>query len=285
MNDDEGCGGVEYKHVYDISAGNDWNDLLQGMDVIVHLASKVHEDSGESAKTYAEYWAVNVKGTENIARAAVKSGIKRFIFVSTVKVNGDYTDGRSFTENDHPRPRGSYAKSKWEAENVLRQIQREYGLEVVIIRPPLVYGPRVAGNFLKLLRLVKTGIPLPLGGNVNVRSMISVGNLTDLISLCISHERASDELFLASDRSAMTVPEIIKTLSTYMGKDARLFPLSKKLLECLAIVAGQKGTYSRLCSSLEVDSLKAERLIGWTPPEKAQDALRKTAEWFSNKQK
>lgn len=265
--------------VGDINAGTSWQDALQGVDVVVHLAARVHVMKETVLDSLRAFREVNVAGTENLARQAAAHGVRRFIYLSSIKVNGDQTD-RAFSADDNAIPRDSYGLSKWEAEQVLRKVSAETGLEIVIIRPPLAYGPGVKGNFLRLLKLVNSGCPLPLGKVSNKRSMVSVDNLCDLIKICIDHPGADGQVFLVSDGHDLSTLDLIRMMAAHMRQSARLFSLPLGWLYGLGKIVGKKPEIDRLCDSLQVDIQQTCNKLQWMPPYSVDEEIRKTVAWF-----
>lgn len=260
----------------------DWPALLTGVDVVVHLAARVHVMRDAAADPLAQYRAVNVDGTLNLARQAAAAGVKRFVFVSSIKVNGEER-AVAYFEADTPQPKDDYARSKWEAEQGLRQIAGETGLEVVILRPPLVYGPGVGANFLALLRAVARGVPLPLGAINNQRSLIYVGNLVDAIRCCLEHPAAAGRTFLVSDGENVSTSDLIRRMAAALGRPARLVALPVPLLRAAATLAGKSALVTRLLDSLSVDDTSIRRDLGWSPPFTLDEGLRETAAWYANR--
>jgi UDP-4-keto-D-QuiNAc 4-reductase len=248
-----------------------------GSDAVVHLAGKAHvmtraENSAE------EFTRVNVEGTMNVARAAADSGVRRFVFLSSIKVNGERTlPGHKFSADDHPAPRDAYARSKREAEDFLREFCPANGIEVVIIRPPLVYGSGVPGNFRSMMRWLNFGIPLPLAGIDNRRSLVARENLASLIVNCLENARAAGQIFLVSDGEDLSTPELLRKLGRAIGKPPRLFFVPEKVLRGAAALAGSGERIGRLCDSLQVDIAKTTNILGWSPPAGADGALAETA--------
>lgn len=262
--------------VGDIGPATDWRDALAGCDAVVHLAARVHmmHDSGSHA--LAAYRRTNAEATLNLARQAVQAGVKRFVFASTVKVNGEGRDA-PYRETDAPAPEDAYAISKWEAEQGLHALAGETGLEVVILRPPLVYGPGVKANFQRLIEVVQRGWPLPLGGVRNRRSLLYLGNFVDAIRLCIEHPAAAGQTFLLDDGEPVSTPELIRRLAHAMGRPARLLPVPPRLLEVAGMLVGKRAAVARLIGSLHVDSTAIRARLGWTPPFSLQQGLDLTA--------
>ena len=254
----------------DLSADRDWTVSLRGIDLVVHLAARVHVLRDRSADPLDEYRRVNVAGTVNLARSAAAAGVRRFVYLSSLKVNGE--SGR-FTEQDRPRPADPYAQSKHEAEVAVRQAAKECGLEVVIIRAPLVYGPGVQANFRMLMRAIALGVPLPLGAIRNSRSLVGVDNLADFIATCLAHPAAANQTFLVADGEDLSTPELVRRLARAMGRPARLFPVPDALLRLGALLCGGQDIAGRLLDSLEADITKARRLLSWSPPVSVDEGL------------
>ncbi len=229
----------------------------------------------------AEFRAVNVAGTLNLARQAVSAGVKRFVFISSIKVNGEGTaSGKPYTADDTPMPVDPYGISKLEAEQGLQALSQETGMEVVIIRPVLVYGPGVKANFRSMMSWLRKGIPLPLGATGNKRSLVAVDNLVDLIATCIDHPAAANQTFLVSDGEDLSTTQLLQRMGKALGRPARLLPVPASLLQAGAAMLGKRAIAQRLCGSLQVDIGKTRELLGWAPPVSVDDALRKTARAF-----
>ena len=248
----------------------------------MHLAARVHVMNDKNPDPLAEFRRVNVEATANLARQAAAAGVKRFVFLSSVKVNGEFTEaGQPFTADDAPAPEDPYGVSKHEAEELLRQIAAETGMEVVIIRPPLVYGPGVKANFQSMMRWLARGVPLPLAAvTENRRSLVALDNLVDLIVTCLNHPAAANQTFLVSDGEDISTAELLNRMGAAMGKPARLFYLPPTLLKLGASVLKRPGIYQRLCGSLQLDIAKTRQLLGWTPPVSVDEGLRRAAEGF-----
>jgi nucleoside-diphosphate-sugar epimerase len=275
---------VEVEVVEAIDANTDWSNALAEVDVVIHLAARVHVMKDHALDPLAEFRKVNVDGTLNLARQAANAGIKRFIFISSVKVNGEYTETNApFTELDKPHPQDAYGISKLEAELGLLKIAQKTGMEVVIIRPPLIYGPGVKANFASMLNLVKRGIPLPLGAINNKRSFIYVENLVSFILHCVHHPLAANQIFFVSDGQDLCIKELLSECATAMGVKSRLFPVPQRLLEVGAMVLGKTDVAQRLCGNLQVDITKARELLGWSPPYSVADGLKATVSGFMEK--
>ncbi len=261
-----------------VNGNTDWSSCLNAIDLVIHLAARVHVMNDTSADPLAEFRQVNVDGTLNLARQAARAGVKRFIFVSSVKVNGEQTEtAKPFTEDTVPNPQDAYGISKFEAERGLLKIAQETGMEVVIIRPPLVYGAGVKANFASMMRAVKRGIPLPLGAIHNQRSFVYVGNLVSMMMCCIDHPAAANQVFLVSDGHDLSTTELLRACASALGVSARLLPVPQKLLELGAAVLGKHAVAQRLCGNLQVDISKARSLLGWTPPFSVAEGLKATA--------
>jgi nucleoside-diphosphate-sugar epimerase len=257
-----------------LNADEDWSSVLDEQQVVIHAAARAHVMKDEVADPLSEYRRVNVDGTLNLARQAAAAGVKRFIFISSIGVNGN-SNIRPFTENDTPNPAECYARSKWEAEQGLWEIHRDSGMEVVIIRPPLVYGRGAPGNFGSLIRWVEKGVPLPLGAVKNQRSLVSLDNLVDLIIACLDHPAAANEVFLAGDGEDLSTTELLRGVGKAMGKPARLIPVPESMLMAGATLLGKKAIAQRLLGSLQVDISKARELLGWEPPISVEEGLRR----------
>ena len=316
--------GVEGVMVGDVGPETDWSEALVGIDGVVHLAARVHVMRESYVDPLAAYREVNVEGTKCLAIAAANAGVKRFVYISSVKVNGESTEDKSrdqgknrdqgpgvrgqgknryqvsgysgqgtegrrsvpkqsFSEKDVPEPQDPYGISKWEAEQVLKKIADETGLEVVIIRPPLVYGPGVRGNFLRLLRIVWMGIPLPLASIKNRRSLIYIGNLVDAIVNCMTNPNAAGKTYLVSDGDDVSTPELIKRIAYSMRRPAMLYFFPSKFIQLAAKFFGKFAIVDRLVSSLTVNISKIKCDLNWNPPYTMDEGLKETAEWYTKK--
>ena len=246
------------------------------IDVVVHLAGRVHVMHESSADPLSAYRAANTLGTVNLARQAVAAGVRRFVFVSTVKVHGE---GRpaAYAESDAPCPADPYAISKWEAEQGLRDIAAGSAMEVVIVRPPLVYGPGVRANFLSMMRWVYRGLPLPLGAIYNQRSLVALDNLVDFLAVCATHPAAANQTFLVSDGEDLSTTELLVRMAAALDRTARLLPVPEWLLIAAASLLAKHDFAQRLCGSLRVDIAKARTLLGWSPPLSVDEGLRRAA--------
>ena len=264
-----------------IDGETNWADALREVDVVIHLAARVHVMSDMAADPLAEFLKVNAQGTANLARQAAAAGVKRLVYVSSIKVNGEQTsETQPFAESDPPDPQDAYAVSKWQAEQALHGIAQETGLEVVIMRTPLVYGPGVKGNFIRLLAAVDQGVPMPLAGVRNKRSLIYLGNLVDALILCASHPDAAGKTYLVRDGEDVSMPELVRQIAAGLGKSARLFPLPVGLLRGLGGLFGKLESIERMTSSLRVNDDLIRRELGWKPAFTLQQGLQATADWY-----
>lgn len=270
-----------YVAVGDISGTTDWSAVLSGADVVVHLAARVHQMGDRLAPPWAEYRRVNVDATLNLASQADRAGVGRFIFMSSVKVLGEEND-RPYVESDTPAPSDAYGVTKWEAEQGLTKLAKNNGMDVVVVRPPLVYGPGVKGNFASLVRLVRRGLPLPLGAVWNRRSLIGVDNLVNFVALCADQKKtpqAANEVFLVSDGVDVSTTELLRQVAGACGKRVWLLPVPARWLRWIASLLGRSAVADRLCGSLAVDISKARTLLGWHPATTMDQQLRKMSEY------
>jgi nucleoside-diphosphate-sugar epimerase len=265
-----------------ISGSTDWGIGLEGVDVVIHLAARVHVMKADDAGAMDAFLEVNLHGTEQLARQAAAKGVKRFIYLSSIKVNGECTQGQAFNEHSIPSPHDAYAISKYRAEQALQRVAAETGIEVVILRPPLIYGPGVKANFYNLLKLVDSGLPLPFAKLQNRRSLVYVGNLVDLLMLCISHPGAADQTFLVSDGEAVPTSKLIQQISKALGRSVRLFPMPLKLFSVIMRLIGKASVFDRLTQSLVVDSTKLHTALGWRPPYSLTQGIQITTDWYRN---
>ncbi|MCW8159134.1 UDP-glucose 4-epimerase family protein [Stutzerimonas stutzeri] len=271
------CNFPRAEYIDEISPFTDWSSILVNIDSIVHVAGRAHIPSDKTLDVLDEYCKVNVGGTLNLGRQAAAAGVKRFVYISSIGVNGNIND-HPFIADDQPNPVEPYALSKWEAEQGLWQIQQESGMEVVIIRPPLVYGPGAPGSFGSLVRWVEKGVPLPLGAIHNKRSLVGIDNLVDLIIRCIDHPAAANQVFLAGDGEDLSTTELLRSVGKAMGKPARLIPVPVGLLQFGATLLGKKAMAQRLLGSLQVDISKTCELLDWQPPYTVEEGLRRCFE-------
>jgi nucleoside-diphosphate-sugar epimerase len=276
-------------HIGDIDTGTDWSAVLCDCAAVVHLAARVHVMHDQTAEPLEAFRRVNTAGTLNLARQAANAGVRRFVFISTVKVNGDGCPSldpcavtRVYREGDSPAPLGAYAVSKWEAEQGLREIARRTGMDLVILRPPLVYGPGAGGNFLRLMRLVARGVPLPFAAVANRRSLLYVGNLVDAIAHCLAYPAAAGKTYLLSDGEDLSTPELVRRMALAMGRPARLLPLPVGVLRWVSGLLGKVDEAERLLGTLLIDSSAIRRDLDWRPPFSVHAGLAATAQWFGH---
>jgi nucleoside-diphosphate-sugar epimerase len=267
--------------VTDFDSPHGLNVALQDCDWVVHTAARVHQVDGTDSNAMQAYRLVNMQYTLALARAAAAQGITRFVFLSSIKINGEWTaEGQAFHADDTPAPADPYGISKHEAELGLRAIAAQTGMEVVIVRPPLVYGPGVKANFLTMMRWLQRGVPLPLGAIHNQRSLVGLGNLVNLLETCLAHPAAANQTFLASDGHDVSTTELLTALALALHVKARLLPLPQPLLETALRLVGRAEIANRLCGNLAVDTEKTRTLLGWTPPYSLAQGLQATAAHF-----
>jgi UDP-glucose 4-epimerase len=266
--------------VGEIDGTTDWAEALRGVETVVHLAARTHVLRETASDALAAYRRINVDGTRRLATQAAAAGVRRLVFLSSIKVNGERTFARPYTEDDAPQPEDAYGTTKWEAEQVLRAIERETGLEVVILRPPLVYGPGVKGNFLRLMKLASRGWPLPLASVRNRRSLVYVGNLVDAILACIKAPAAAGRTFLVADGHDLSTPELVRALAKCLAVPPRLYPFPPALLMLGATLLGKREEASRVLGSLQVGGSRIRRELGWKPPHTMEEGLAETVRWF-----
>jgi len=267
---------IEYIPVDNIGISTNWKIALGDVDCIIHCAGRAHIMKKIDANEEKFFNSVNVDGTKQLAKQAAELGVKRLVFLSSIKVNGEVTQEKEiFRYDDTPNPKDAYAKSKLEAEKVLWKVSSELGLEIVIVRLPLVYGFDVRGNLARLIKLVKSGVFLPLSLVKNQRSMIGMDNLVDLLIRCIDHPEASGKTFLASDGEDLSTPELIKIIASSIGKKANLFPLSISLLKFLGSIFGRREEINRLVGSLRIDNSYTKEILNWTPPISVEEGIRR----------
>lgn len=267
----------------DILPTTDYTAALIHADVVIHLAARVHIMHDTAADPLTEFRRTNTAGTLNLARQAATAGVRRFIYLSSIKVNGEHTQPEhAFAADNTPSPIAldPYAQSKQEAEQALRQLALKTGMEVIIIRPPLVYGPGVKANFLSMMRWLHKGIPLPLGSIHNHRSLVALPNLIDLITTCIDHPAAANQTFLVSDGEDLSTTDLLRRLGNALGKPARLLPIPQRWLEAALTLLGKRAIAQRLCGSLQIDISHTRDTLGWTAPISVDAALRQTAEAY-----
>jgi nucleoside-diphosphate-sugar epimerase len=262
---------------FDIEHPGDLAPFLRGVDVIIHLAARAHQLSDKAADPLAAFRKVNLDAALQLMEAAARNGVKRFVYVSSIGVNGNETvPGRPFRESDLPHPHDPYAISKYEAELALADLSAGRGVELVVVRPPLVYGPGAPGNFARLLKLVNTGLPLPLGGIDNIRSFIYVQNLVDALLVCATQAQAASRTYLVSDADDISTPGLIAAIAAMMNKPARLVAVPPRLVRRVLQSVGKAGLFDKLAGSLQVDSGRIRDELGWRPPFSLQQGLRAT---------
>lgn len=269
-----------------LNGTNDWSEALTDVDVVVHAAARVHVMKEVSLDPLAAFREVNVEATLNLAREAAASGVKRFIYISSIKVNGEGTrPGTAYRADDVPAPIDPYGISKLEAEQGLKLLAADTGMEVVIIRPVLVYGPGVKANFLSMMRWLYRGVPLPFGAVHNHRSLVAIDNLVDLIVTCSDHPAAANQVFLVSDGEDVSTTQLLRKLAGALGKPAILLPIPAWLMSGAAALLGKRALSDRILGSLQVDISKNRQLLGWTPPVPLDKALGQTAQHFLDSRK
>jgi UDP-glucose 4-epimerase len=266
----------------ELTKEQDWSSALVDVDVIVHCAARVHVMNDEVEDPLEEFRKINVEGTLSLARQAAEAGARRFIFISSIKVNGEVTElGHPFTADDVPAPQDSYGVSKMEAERGLRELSVVTGMEVVIIRPPLVYGPGVKANFASMMLFLMRGMPLPLGSlTTNCRSLVFVENLVDLIYVCISHSNAANQTFLVSDDEDISTATLLKRMAKALGCKVRLLPMHPLIIALAAKLIRRPGIVAKLCGSLQVDITKTKELLNWAPSLSIDEGFLRTAQAF-----
>jgi nucleoside-diphosphate-sugar epimerase len=269
--------GIQSMTVGEIDDTTDWQDALAGCSIVIHLAARAHVMAETAENPIAEFRRINMDGTLNLARQAAKHGVRRFIFISSIGVNGAETFARPFSAGDLAAPHSPYAISKHEAELALKALAVETGLEVVIVRPPLVYGPGAPGNFSAMMRWLRRGVPLPLGAIHNQRSLVALDNLVDLIITCLTHPAAANQTFLVSDGQDVSTTELLRRMGKAMNCPAHLIPVPAGLLMQAAALLGKRDMAQRLCGSLQVDIQKTRQLLGWNPPLTLDQGLKKAA--------
>jgi len=259
----------------ELATTEDYSDCLAGVSVVIHAAARVHVMDDTAADPLAAYREVNVAGTLNLARQAAASGVKRFIFISTIKVNGEATlPEQPFTAHDLSQATDPYGISKAEAEAALKKLCSDTGMEFVVIRPPLVYGPGVKANFAAMLRLAKKNLPLPLGAIRNQRSMVALGNLVDLIKVCIDHPKAANQTFLVSDDHDLSTSELLQLMVRAYRKTPRLIPVPMSWFSIIGKLTGKQAVIARLCGNLQVDINDTKTTLNWRPPVSVEDGIK-----------
>lgn len=277
---------IETLLVPSINGKTDYSQHLKNIDIVIHLAARVHRMNDLGSSSYQAYKATNTDGTSRLAEQAAAAGVKRFIYLSTIKVNGETTIlGDPFTADDTPKPSDPYAVSKYEAEQALQSLSKTTQLEHVIIRPPLVYGPGVKANFEKLIDLIYRSVPLPLGAVKNRRSLVSIDNLISLITHCISHPQAANQVFLVSDDRDLSTTDLLRIIAEAMNKPVRLLPIPEKILSYAAKLSGKSDISQRLLGNLQVDLNKTKSLLDWQPVITPEEGIRKTTQNFIHENK
>jgi nucleoside-diphosphate-sugar epimerase len=263
----------------DIGSSTDWAAALDGVDLVIHLAARAHilHDAQGNAELYAE---TNARGSRQLAEAAVQAKVRRFIYLSSIKVNGEETTGCAFTASDEPHPQDAYGTSKWLAEQAVRKAGGASGMETVIVRSPLVYGPNVRANFLRLMRWVDTQRPLPLGAIQNSRSLVSIWNLSDFLLHVAKHSAAPGGTWMVSDGEELSTPELIRRIGAAMHRRVRLLPVPEGLLKLAGGLTGKKAEIARLCGSLAIDITQTRRELGWSPPMTTNESIARTVSWY-----
>ena len=273
--------GVELICVPALTDQTGWTKAMRGADVVVHTAARVHQMRKPDTDPRVVFRRVNVDATLALARAAVGVGVRRFVYLSSIKVNGESTlPGRPFRIDDPPAPVDAYAISKNEAELGLQEISVQTGMEVVVIRPVLVYGPRVRANFLRMMRAIHRGIPLPLGSIMNARSLVAIDNLVDMMATCVAHPSAANRTFFVSDGEDLSTTELLRRIAAALGRPPRLVRVPQRVVEGLLRLAGKGELADRICGFLQVDISATEHVLGWRPRMSVNDALARTAEYY-----
>jgi len=276
---------ADLRAVGEIGPDTDWTSVLEGAAAVVHLAAHVHVMGASGRRALDAYREINSDGTERLARCAAAAGVKRFVFLSSIKVNGEATLDQPFIEADRPAPLDAYGISKWEAEQALARVGHESGMEVVILRPPLVYGPGVKANFLSLLNVIARGWPLPFEAVRNQRSLIYVGNLVSAIVRCLEHPAAAGRTFLVADGEPVSTCQLTREIARALQRPARLFAMPSGLLRLAGRLTGRRDAVERLLGSLVIDFSLIRHELGWTPPFSLEDGLKATAAWFFSKRR
>lgn len=268
--------GINYSHIFvtgEIGGKTDWMEALVEQEVVIHLANRAHVIRDSAADPLYEYRKANVDGTLALARQASEAGVRRFVFISSIKVNGERTAEKPFRPEDPPSPVDPYAVSKWEAEQGLSELSENTGMELVIIRPPLVYGPGVKGNLASMRNIINKGFPLPFAGIHNQRDLIGLGNLIDLITVCISHPKAAGQTFLCSDGTPLSTPELVGYIAQAQNRSPRLFRLPDWVLSIGSSLLGKKDLYERLTGDLQVDMEHTKTQLGWSPKYSVEEGM------------
>ncbi|CAN5703243.1 SDR family oxidoreductase [soil metagenome] len=267
----------------ELTPDTDWSEHLTGVNCVIHCAARVHVMQETTDNPIVLFRRMNVDTTLNLARQAAAQGVQQFIFISSIKVNGEQTRaGRAYTEESPPMPEDAYGVSKHEAELALQTLGKDTGMAITIIRPPLVYGPGVRANFLSMLQWVQRGVPLPLGSIHNKRSFVYLDNLVSLVLCCVGNPKAYQQLFLVSDGNDLSTTELLRACARALGVQSRLWPFPAGILAFLARLAGKKAIADRLCQSLQLDITKARQLLSWTPPYTVEQGLLATAQQMTS---
>ncbi len=254
--------------------------MLQGVDCVIHLAARTHQTHDTAADPLAEYRRINVQATHTLAQAAVAAGVQRFVFASSIKVNGEATTGKPYSEADAPCPEDHYGITKREAEHALRVVAASSSMQTVILRPPLMYGPGVKGNFLALVRAIARGVPLPLASLRNRRSLLGVANLAHAIAVCVQHPAAAGKTYLVADNDGLSTPDLVRAIALALGKTPRLLPCPAALLVLAGRLTGKSGAMRRLVGSLQIDSSRIRNELGWQPQTSLAHGLAELAGWY-----
>lgn len=278
-------GTIQQTPVGDLRPNTNWTPVLNGVDTVIHLAARVHVMRDDTTDPLAAFRRINTIATLNLAQQAADARARRFIYLSSIKVNGENTTDKPFTPKEHNVPTDPYALSKYEAERGLMEMAQQTGMEIVIIRPPLVYGPGVKGNFRQLIQWTHRGIPLPLGAIHNQRSLVALDNLINLVITCINHPAAANQTFLISDDEDLSTTELLQRLGNALDKPACLFPVPQGLLEHGLKLIGKGDIARRLCSDLRIDISNTKQRLDWKPPVSVDEGLRRTAQWYLQQQR
>jgi nucleoside-diphosphate-sugar epimerase len=274
-----GSSGTDVVVLHDASGGEAISAAMRDVDAVVHLAARVHVMKDTAADPLQEFRRVNCLWTERLIERAAAEGVRRFVYMSSVKVNGEWTT-TPFTEADTPHPEDPYGLSKWEAEQIIARVSARSGIEAVIVRSPLVYGSGVGGNFLSLLKMIRRGIPLPLGAVRNKRSLVFRDNLVDALATCLRDPRATGQTYLVSDGEDLSTPDLIRRIGRAMGVSVRLWPVPVSLLRFFGALVGRQGVVGRLTDNLQIDASKLRRELGWSPPWSVDRGIEETVDWF-----
>jgi nucleoside-diphosphate-sugar epimerase len=271
---------VERSIALDVGPATDWKPVLDGVDVVFHLANRAHILRETARDPAAEFERVNAEGTAQLARSARAAGVRRVVYMSSIGVHGASSDGAALTESSPIRPHNAYTRSKVHGEAAL-QSEAGHGLEFVVVRPPLIYGDGVPGNFRRLMRLIASGIPLPLANLRNLRSFAAVGNVVDVLLLCGRADAAAGEAYVVADGDDLSTPDLVRTLAVGLGTSARLVPFPTVILKAAARIAGMQHQFEQLCGTLQVNAAKVREHLGWKPELGAREALIETARWYA----